>query len=871
MPSLLSSPVAYPPDSSPIGKRPAPASTVPTRPRILGASVDANSYDEDDFTIEEPSAKRRMLDVHGSDATFKIKAAEVSGHEKDNGGRIKQGNKPHTIGGFLIDSDDSDDDMVEDNLGKQTFPEKTTHNAQRHFSPTAAPLPSFLAPGFNGRKEGKTCSGKVVNIQMRQKSVALPFKEMVAARSTTKAGRAKKSYYGIDIHQLVADASKEIQKEKLRESVAPEVPLPSVEPVYEATTRKTHMWTEKYRARRFFDLVGDDRTHREVLRWLKGWDPIVFPRLGKPKPAVSKRPGMDGELEEKTHRKILLLTGPPGLGKTTLAHVCAVQAGYEIMEINASDDRSANVVKGRIRTSVGTESVKTIGSKPKDGQKARPVRPVCVVVDEVDGVVGGAGGSGEGGFIKALIDLIQLDAKNSAPGASATKVGRKKKEDDFFRLLRPMILICNDVYHPSLRALRQSTFAEVIHMRKPPLEAVITRMKTVFEKEGVACEGDGVRKLCEATWGMSSGPEARFGSSGTGEGDLRSVLVVGEWVARKLKTDNSSKPKLTKQWVEQNMTSALGHSGGGARGVGRGGAKEVVSRVFLTGAGFPQPTAAPVQKPSSGAVDANVPRTKLHAAEIAKKVGMDRLREMVDTSDDHDRIVTDIFSTYPSQQFNDDSLLSKPNAAYEWLNFYNMCSKGVYQEQSWELMPYLCQPILACHDLFASPAKHFSQDYEKKKIGDDGETEVELPFTGPKADYDATEMRKQNRAMLVELQDGLRDENHIFREQNATLLRSFRSPEDMATDLLPYLVRILSPNVKPVIVGGSGDSRGVASVRKEGEREMVKRAVEVMAVVGVTYQRGKLEGEFGARGTQWVYRMDPYVIFSTPFLFSISV
>jgi chromosome transmission fidelity protein 18 len=200
-----------------------------------------------------------------------------------------------------------------------------------------------------------------------------------------------------------------------------------------------------------------------------------------------------------------------------------------------------------------------------------------------------------------------------------------------------------------------------------------------------------------------------------------------------------------------------------------------------------------------------------------------------------------------------------------------MCSKGVYQEQSWELMPYLCQPILACHDLFASPAKHFSQDYEKKKIGDDGETEVELPFTGPKADYDATEMRKQNRAMLVELQDGLRDENHIFREQNATLLRSFRSPEDMATDLLPYLVRILSPNVKPVIVGGSGDSRGVASVRKEGEREMVKRAVEVMAVVGVTYQRGKLEGEFGARGTQWVYRMDPYVIFSTPFLFSISV
>jgi chromosome transmission fidelity protein 18 len=34
-------------------------------------------------------------------------------------------------------------------------------------------------------------------------------------------------------------------------------------------------------------------------------------------------------------RKILLLSGPPGFGKTTLAHVIGKQAGYNIVEVNA--------------------------------------------------------------------------------------------------------------------------------------------------------------------------------------------------------------------------------------------------------------------------------------------------------------------------------------------------------------------------------------------------------------------------------------------------------------------------------------------------------------------------------------------------------
>ncbi len=38
--------------------------------------------------------------------------------------------------------------------------------------------------------------------------------------------------------------------------------------------------------------------------------------------------------------KVCMLCGAPGLGKTTLAHVLARHAGYHVIEVNASDDRS---------------------------------------------------------------------------------------------------------------------------------------------------------------------------------------------------------------------------------------------------------------------------------------------------------------------------------------------------------------------------------------------------------------------------------------------------------------------------------------------------------------------------------------------------
>lgn len=149
---------------------------------------------------------------------------------------------------------------------------------------------------------------------------------------------------------------------RYKEAVKKGIPIIRKAPTIVIEKDKKEPFVTKYAPKTVRDIIGHKESIQQLTNWLTSWP---------------------------SQQKGVLITGPPGIGKTTTVHLIAQALGYSITEYNASDTRSVSMLRGLL------------------GLGMKRLRKEVIVMDEVDGFTGQErGGVGE---------LAELIRKSNVP------------------------------------------------------------------------------------------------------------------------------------------------------------------------------------------------------------------------------------------------------------------------------------------------------------------------------------------------------------------------------------------------------------------------------------------------------------------------
>ncbi|HJL98001.1 MAG TPA: AAA family ATPase [Candidatus Poseidoniaceae archaeon] len=168
-------------------------------------------------------------------------------------------------------------------------------------------------------------------------------------------------------------------------------------------------WTERYRPKSEQHLEGNEVQRRKIRTWLDDW------KIGSPK------------------KKALLLVGPPGVGKTTVARAIAEDMGWNVIELNASDARNAAAIR---KAATNGATHRSLFHDPN----APPSRTL-ILLDEVDHLSGGLREVSQARIAKAMESNEINEQRVTLSGDSG---GKAELLNLLSQTKQPVILACND-------------------------------------------------------------------------------------------------------------------------------------------------------------------------------------------------------------------------------------------------------------------------------------------------------------------------------------------------------------------------------------------------------------------------------------------
>lgn len=190
-------------------------------------------------------------------------------------------------------------------------------------------------------------------------------------------------------------------------------------------------WAEKYRPRSLDGILGNAKAVAELREWARAWE--------------GGRPEV----------KCLILYGPPGVGKTSAALALASEMDWDHIELNASDQRTAEIIKS---VAGPASQVSTFSGRRR-----------LVILDEADNLHGTYDRGGAAAILKVIRDATQ-----------------------------PVVLIANE-YYDIEKPLRDACHG--VQFRSIRAQTIASLLREICRSEGIECDSDAIMHIAEMSGG----------------------------------------------------------------------------------------------------------------------------------------------------------------------------------------------------------------------------------------------------------------------------------------------------------------------------------------------------------------------------------